>query len=67
MKYMHMISRERDHSEGRGWGSKAIWNFSENSSVLVASPVPYHWQQTFSLVVVSIYFKKSDAVISNDW
>ena len=27
----------------RGWGgvSKAVWNFSENSSVLVPPPVPY--------------------------
>ena len=24
--------------------SKAVWNFSENSSVLVALPVPYHYQ-----------------------
>ena len=39
MKYIHMIFGERDHSEGRGWGSKAVWNFSENSSVLVPSPV----------------------------
>ena len=23
-------------------GSKAVWNFSENSSVLVLSPVPFH-------------------------
>ena len=35
----HMIFGERDHSEGRGWGSKAVWNFSKNSSVLVPSPV----------------------------
>ena len=40
MKYMHMIFRERDHSEGRGWGSKAVGNFPENSSVLLQSPVP---------------------------
>ena len=36
MKYMDMISRKRDHSEG----SKAVWKFSKNSSVLVPSFVP---------------------------
>ena len=30
MKCMHMISRDRDHSEG--WGSTAVWNLSENLS-----------------------------------
>ena len=42
MEHMHMISRERDHSERRGvggWGSKTVWNFSENTSVLVPAPV----------------------------
>ena len=34
MKYMHMISRERDHSEGRGLGSNAVQNFSKTASVL---------------------------------
>ena len=24
----------------REWGSKAVWNFSENSSFLVLSPIP---------------------------
>ena len=33
---MHMISRYRDHSEGWGWGSTAVWNLSENPSDLVA-------------------------------
>ena len=37
MKCMHMISRNRDHSEG--WGSTAVWNLSENSSDLVAWPL----------------------------
>ena len=36
MKCMHMISRDRDHSEG--WGSTADWNLSKNSSDLVAWP-----------------------------
>ena len=36
MKSMHMISRDGDHSEGWGvGGSTAVWNLSENSSVLV--------------------------------
>ena len=38
MKCMH-ISRDGDHSEGLGW-SNAVWNLSENSSNLVAWPVP---------------------------
>ena len=38
MKCMHMISRDRDFSEG--WGSTVVWNLSENSSDLVAWPVP---------------------------
>ena len=42
MKCLHMISRDRNHSEGRG--SNAFWNLSENSSDLVAWPVPYHCQ-----------------------
>ena len=29
MKRIHMISRDTDHSEGRGWGSTAVWNLSE--------------------------------------
>ena len=33
---------------GGGWGSKATWNFSENSSVLVAPLVPY-WNIHFFL------------------
>ena len=28
------------YSENEGEGSKAVWNFSENSSVLVALPIP---------------------------
>ena len=40
MKCMHMISRDRDHSEGWRWGSTAVWNLSENSSDLVVLPVP---------------------------
>ena len=42
MKCRHMISRDRDHLRGGGWGSTAVWNLSENSSVLVAWPVPYN-------------------------
>ena len=30
-----------------GWGAKAVWNFSENSSVLLGPPVPY-WQANHS-------------------
>ena len=29
-----------DFPKMRGGGSKAVWDFSENSSILVASPVP---------------------------
>ena len=29
-----------DFPENEGGGSKAVWNFSENSSILVSSPVP---------------------------
>ena len=29
MKCMHMISRDRNHSEGWEWGSTAVWNLSE--------------------------------------
>ena len=30
--------------KGKGGGvSKAVWNFSENSSVLVAPPIPKPW------------------------
>ena len=36
MKSMHMISRDRDHSEGWEWGSTAVLDLSENSSDLVA-------------------------------
>ena len=42
MKCMHMIYRDRDHLRGGGWGSTAVWNLSEKSSVLVAWPVPYN-------------------------
>ena len=34
-KLQHVIPKRMG-----GGGSKAVWNFSENSSVLVASPVP---------------------------
>ena len=60
----------------RGGGSKAVWNFSENSSVLVVPSVPKdqthssdtdrHWQtgrQTLSAVIFqsgNYLFKKSD-------
>ena len=39
MKCIYMIYRDRDHSEGWGWGSTAVWNLSENSSDLVAWPI----------------------------
>ena len=32
---------QHNFSKMRGGGSKAVWNFSKNSSVLVAPPVPY--------------------------
>ena len=38
MKCMHVISREWDHSEGRG--STHVWNLFGNTSVLVPWPVP---------------------------
>ena len=41
MKCMHMIARDGGHSEGWGvpeWGSTAVWNLSENSSVLYPDP-----------------------------
>ena len=34
---MHMISRDRDHSEGRGLGVNTVWYLSENLSDLVDS------------------------------
>ena len=48
MKCMHMISRDRGRSEG--WGSTAVWNLSENSSNLVASPFPYVGKSSFIVV-----------------
>ena len=40
MKCMHMISRDRDVSEGWGWGSTAVGNLSKNSSDLEVWPIP---------------------------
>ena len=37
--YLKKIATLLSENEGRR-GSKAVWNFSENSPVLVASPVP---------------------------
>ena len=39
MKYVQLISRERDHSGGQGWGSAGAKNLSEFFSVLVPWPV----------------------------
>ena len=35
-------------------GSKAVWNFSENSSVLVGPTVPYHYMMVVIMMLVII-------------
>ena len=54
---LHMISRDRDHSEEWGWGSTAVWNLSKNSSDLVAPPFPQSDSQILSLVITYIFIE----------
>ena len=47
-----------DFRNMRGWGSKAVWNFFENSSVLVSSLVPKRKQLHFSqneMIFIGLY------------
>ena len=36
----HCLGDTNTCGNRNGWGSKAVWNFSENSSVLVTAPIP---------------------------
>ena len=48
---------------GRGGGSKAVWNFSENSSDLVAPPFPKNFHVPF---YKSVQFKRV-GIKQNSW
>ena len=42
--YSFLKNPQYDFPKMRGGGSKAVWNFSENSSVLVGGGFPYLWR-----------------------
>ena len=47
-----------DFRNMRGWGSKTVWNFFENSSVLASSLVPKRKQLYFSqneMIFIGLY------------
>ena len=43
MNFRKKLQHNFPKMRGGGGGSKAVWNFSENSSVLEGECVPYHY------------------------